>query len=131
MLSRTSRHLHISLKDQLLNACARLVFFAADYESDRMGIISGYELGLSEQVIRDGLSIDSITHPGGPISLRDKPDNFGARVSDDYMYPGAYAGSALHPYESVFLKSRRYPDDLANALSHMVTRNGRLKQNRT
>lgn len=97
-------------------------FFNRTFDSDRISVISGYELSLSDVLLKSGFGITSVTHPGPPIFLSGLENIAWGDIQFDYMFPKGYGGSSLHPYESIFVKTRRYPPDLLVELQEIKAR---------
>jgi len=115
------------LSSSCLNFLLSSDFFFQRFDSDRMEIISGYELRMSQILMQEGWGIDSITHPGPGIFANTLPPDHFQATGGDYMMPNAYFGDTLHPYESVFIKTRRFNKETGHVLLSLSERGRNLQ----
>ena len=107
------------ISSRAIGILKRAGFFDASYDNDRDQIVSGYELNLSQMVMGFGMEITSIANPSQVIALGyEQHDANESSVNGDVMFKDAFYGRTLHPYETVFVITRRQyiPDDILISL---------------
>lgn len=90
-------------------------FYDQQFNNDRNSIIAGYELLLSALILKAGLNISASLPRYQSIDYRTLGYDFNpTSVNGDALFPGAYFGSTVDPFDNIFVKTRRNYVDIAS-----------------
>lgn len=83
-------------------------FFMRDIGPSKLAAIVHYELLLSQLIIQNGWNISSVLPEYQAMDYRMPHDDINASsIAGDLLFPGAYFGRTIHPYEMIFIKTGR------------------------
>lgn len=100
---------------QLLEMLLAAGFFDRSLNNSRNNIISGYELFLSTLVLKVGYNISASLPRYQNIDYRTLTFDFNpTSVNGDALFPGAYFGNSVDPFDNLFVKTRRNYVDLSS-----------------
>lgn len=104
-----------TMTGKLLEMLINAGFFDRSFGNNRNDIIAGYELFLSALVLKIGYNISACLPRYQNIDYRTLTYDFNpTSFIGDALFPGAYFGATVDPFDNLFVKTRRKYVDLTS-----------------